>query len=109
MTVIKKSITNHPIGIGILEIRSHIPILYTFSKICKAKNTNVTIFTTKELLSQLKTYLKDTENYDIVLKEDKESTSSFLKRVEKICNERIDLLLINTKKENCANLIPYIT
>lgn len=108
MTAIKKSITNHPIEIGILEIRRHIPILYTFSKICKTKNTNVTIFTTKELFSQLETYLKDTENYNIVLKKDNESTYSFLKRVEKICNERIDLLFVNTIHDIVFDLIYYV-
>lgn len=108
MTAITGSNVNNPIEIGILEIRRHTPILYTFSRICKTKNTNVTIFTTKELLSQLKTYLKDTENYDIVLKEDKESTFSFLKRVEKICNERIDLLFINTIHDIVFDLIYYV-
>jgi glycosyltransferase involved in cell wall biosynthesis len=98
----------HPIEIGILEIRRHIPILYSFSKISKTKNTNVTIFTTKELLLQLEAYLKDTENYNIVLKKDDESTFSFLKRVEKICNEKIDLLFVNTIHDIVFDLIYYV-
>ena len=77
-----------PIEIGILEIRRHPPILYTFSKICKTKNTNVTIFTTKEILSRVETHLKDTENYNIILKKDHESYISYLKRVEKFCNQK---------------------
>jgi len=96
------------VEIGILEIRRHVSILYTFSKICKTKNTNVTIFTTKELFSQLKLYLKDTKNYDIILKEDNESFYSFLKRVESICNEKIDLLFINTIHETVSDLLCYI-
>ena len=81
--------SKRPVEIGIFEIRRHIPILYTFSKICKTNNTNVTIFTTKELFSRLKSYMgeKDRKNYDIILKRDTENIFSFMKRVETICNK----------------------
>ncbi len=101
-------IAKRPIEIGILEIRRHVPILYTFSRVCKTKNTNVTIFTTKEIFSRLETYLKDKENYDIILKKNNESTYSFLKRVEHICNHKIDLLFINTIHETLFDLIYYL-
>ena len=82
--------------IGILEIKYHIKYLYTIAKICKNKDTNVTIFTTKNVLSKLETYLENKQDYNFVLKKEKESIHSFLKRVKKICNQKIDLLFINT-------------
>ncbi len=98
-----------PLEIGILETyNSHIPIIYSFSKICKTKNTNVTIFTTKESFSRLETYLRDKEKCDIILKKDNESPYSFLKRVEHICNQKIDLLFINTIKEKSIDLAFYL-
>lgn len=83
-------------NIGILEVHCHVKFLHTIMKICKTKDTNVTVFTTKDLFSRLEKYLENKEDYDIVLKEDNKGINSFLKRVEKICNEKIDLLLINT-------------
>jgi len=108
MIAVNNSIAKRPIEIGILEIQRHVPILYTFSKICKTKNTNVTIFTTKEIFLRLETYLKDKENYDIILKKNNETTYSFLKRVEHICNHKIDLLFINTIHEALLDLIYYL-
>ena len=83
-------------NIGILEIHFHLKFLHTMMKICKTKDTKVTVFTTKPLLKRLETYLDDKKNYEFVLKEDGETAYSFLKRVEKICDERIDLLFVNT-------------
>ena len=102
--------SKRPVEIGIFEIRRHIPILYTFSKICKTNNTNVTIFTTKELFSRLKSYMgeKDRKNYDIILKRDTENIRSFMKRVETICNKKIDVLFINTIHETLLDLIYYL-
>jgi len=98
------------VEIGIFEIRRHIPILYTFSRICKTSNTNVTIFTTKELYLRLETYLSDKnkKNYDIILKEDNETFHSFVKRVETICNKKIDVLFINTIHETLLDLVCYL-
>jgi hypothetical protein len=102
--------SKRPVEIGIFEIRRHIPILYTFSRICKTSSTNVTIFTTKELYLRLETYLteKDKKNYDIILKEDNETFRSFIKRVETICNKKIDVLFINTIHETLLDLICYL-
>lgn len=102
--------SKRPVEIGIFEIRRHIPILYTFSRICKTSSTNVTIFTTKELYLRLETYLteKDKKNYDIILKEDDETFRSFVKRVETICNKKIDVLFINTIHETLLDLICYL-
>jgi len=89
--------------IGILEIYCHVKFLYTLSRICKTEKSNVTIFTTKEIFSKIETYLENKSEYNIVLKEDKESKHSFLKRVEKICNKKIDLLFVNTIQKTCLN------
>ena len=99
----------NPIEIGMLEIRRHIPILYSFSKICKLNNTNVTIFTTKKLFNRLITYLDNWKDYNIILKKDRETIHSYIKRVETICNKNnIDLLFINTIHETFFDLISYI-
>jgi len=84
--------SKHPIEIGIFEIRRHIPILY------------------KELYLRLETYLteKDKKNYDIILKEDNETFRSFVKRVDTICNKKIDILFINTIHETLLDLICYL-
>jgi len=95
-------------NIGILEFHCHVRYLYTLAKICKTNQTKVTIFTTKDLHSKLKTYIKDTSGYEIVLKEEKESIRGFLKRVEKICNDKIDLLFINTFQLTCFYLPRYM-
>jgi len=100
--------SNRKFEIGILEVRRHIPIIYSFSKIFKTKDTNVTIFTTKELLSQLTNYLKDTKDYSIVLKEDNETIYSFIRRVKKICDKKIDILFVNTIHETLLDLICYL-
>ena len=109
--IVENNLTSkRPVEIGIFEIRRHIPILYTFSRICKTSSTNVTIFTTKELYLRLETYLtgKDKKNYDIILKKDNEAFRSFVKRVETICNKKIDVLFINTIHETLLDLICYL-
>jgi len=105
----KNSGLKSPIEIGILEIRRHIPILYTFMKICKTGNTNVTIFTTKELLKRLEAYDIKKENFNFIIKENSESYHSYLKRIERICNDKIDLLFVNTIHETIWDLLCYIT
>jgi len=109
MTAFNNLKSENPIEIGILEIRRHVPVLYSFCKICKTKNTNVTIFTTAELFSRLETYLKDKNNYNFVIKERNESIYRFLKRVKIFCNEKIDLLFINTIHETTLDLIEYLS
>lgn len=94
--------------IGILEIHSHVKYLHTLAKICKTKKSNVTIFTTKEIFSKLETYLKNKSEYEVVLKKEDEGIGSFLKRVEKICNEKIDLLFVNTLQLSCFYLPRYL-
>ena len=97
-----------PVEIGILELQRHIPILYTFAQIFKTKNTKVTIFTTKEMYLRLRTYLKEEENFSIILKEDGESNRNFIKRVKKIWDKKIDVLFVNTIHETLLDLIGYL-
>lgn len=94
-------------NIGILETHCHITYLHTMMKICKTEDTNVTVFTTKDILSRLENYLKNKENYNFILKKDREGLNSFLKRVEKICDDKIDLLFINTFQLTCFYLPRY--
>ena len=65
-------------NIGILEIHYHVKFLNTMIRICKTKNTNVTIFTTEEIFSRLKINLDDSSKYDFILKKEEESISRFL-------------------------------
>jgi hypothetical protein len=96
------------IEIGILEIHFHIKFLHTTMRICKTSDTNVTVFTTREIFSRIETYLDDKTRYNIMLKEDDESINSFLKRVKRICDEKIDLLFVNTIEFSCMYLPHYI-
>ena len=89
--------------IGILEIYCHVKFLYTISRICKTEKSNVTIFTTKEIFSKMETYIKNKTDYNFILKDENESRHSFIKKVEKICNEKIDLLFVNTIQSTCLN------
>jgi hypothetical protein len=94
-------------NIGILETHCHVTFLHTMVKICKTKDTNVTVFVTKDIYSRLENYLENKENYEFVIKKENESLHSFLKRIEKICNEKIDLLFINTFQQTVFFLPRY--
>ena len=108
MSVRKKSQTTSQLNIGILETYTHVPLLYSFIKICNLNNTHITIFTTKKINEGLKSYLTGEEKSDLILKKDTESYYSFLKRVEKTCNNKIDLLFVNTIKEFPIDLAHYL-
>ncbi len=95
--------------IGILEYNYHSIYLYTLARICKTKHTTVTLFTTKKILSLIEPHLKNKKEYTIILKEDNESIHHFLKKVQTICNENIDILFVNTIQETLKDLPHYIT
>jgi len=94
--------------IGILEFHFHIKYLNTTMRITKGKNTNVTVFTTEKILERIKTYTKDLSDFDFVLKRPDETVNQFLKRVERICNDKIDLLFINTIQTSLIDAPHYI-
>ena len=98
---------NKVINIGILEPYFHLKYLHTLMKICKTDKTNVTVFTKKELFTRLQTYIDDRSRYEFVIKDNEKSMSSYLKEVEKICNEKIDLLFVNTIQFSSIRLPPF--
>jgi len=83
--------------IGLLEIRCS---LHALSGLCEISNTQkcqVTVFTTKPLFSQVNEELVgNTAGFEWILKEEDESIRKYLKRIERICNSRIDLLVVNS-------------
>jgi len=96
------------INIGILETHFHIKYLYTMMRICKTKNTRVTVFTTHEIYERIQTYLEKTQDYEIILKKTDETENNYLKRVEQLCNQKIDLLFINTIQTSLKDAPHYI-
>jgi hypothetical protein len=96
--------------IGILEIRSwHSTALYGLCRIANMKGNRVTVFTRKDLFSEVGGMLKKNRSeYEWIIKEETESDRSFLKKVEKICNYRIDLLFVNTIKGTCLTLLDFL-
>ncbi len=65
---------------------------------CKMFNTDrdeITVFTSSEIADQVKKELSK-EEYEWVIKKEDQNGYSFLREVEKICNERIDLLFVNS-------------
>ena len=76
-------------------------------RICKTPQTNVTVFTTKDILKRIETYIDDKSKYEFILKEENESINSFLTRVEKTCNEKIELLLVNTIQTSMIDIPRY--
>jgi hypothetical protein len=95
-------------NIAILELHFHIKFLYTTMRIANTKNTKVTVFTTKKIHSRIKHYLKTDKDFEFVLKDEKESLSNYLSRVEKLCNKNMDLLLVNTIQMTCLYAPRYI-
>lgn len=83
--------------IGLLEVRcSH----HALSGLCEISNTGkyyVTLFTTKPFFSQVNEELAgNVKGFEWILKEEDESIRKYLKRVERICSDRIDLLIVNS-------------
>ena len=105
--MIKKS-SKKQIQIGILETYSHVPIIENFCKIFNIKNVHITLFTTKKIKNRLESVYKDINRITILLKKESEGHKKFLKRVEIHCNNKIDLLFINTIKENPLDLLYYV-
>ena len=65
---------------------------------CKMFNTDrdeITVFTSSEIADQVKKELSK-EEYEWAIKKEDQNGYSFLREVEKICNERIDLLFVNS-------------
>jgi hypothetical protein len=95
-------------NIGILELQYHQPYASTIMKVCRSENNSVTLFTTEMIFSHLKQYISNFSQYQIKLKNQNENVSHFLKRVEKFCNENIDLLFVNTIQGSFFEIMPYL-
>ncbi len=86
--------------IGLIEIKN---ANHELAGICQISNTaknQVTVFTTHALYPQVKTELHGkTDEYEWIFENPGESTYSYLKRIERICSERIDMVII----KSCRN------
>ena len=82
---------------GLIEITTRNHELSGLCQISHTKRNKVTVFTTTTLFPQVEEELGGKiDDYEWILNEDNESTYSYLKRIEKICTDRIDLVIINT-------------
>jgi len=81
--------------IGVLEAKHAHHGLAGSCKIFNTENNKVTVFTSEPLFARIKDEL-EIDEYEWVIKRQEESDLRFLKRVERICNGRIDLLVVNT-------------
>jgi ribosomal protein L24E len=89
--------------IGILEAKNPIHGLADKCKMFNTGDNQVTVFTTRKIADQVKNEL-NVEEYKWVIKGEDQSAYSFLKETEKICNEGIDLLFVNT----AARITPFL-
>lgn len=83
--------------VGILEIGPHYHRTYSLCEICRQEETSVTVFTDKKGYSEVKDKAEgDTTQFNWVLKKEGESNKEFLERVERICDDEIDLLHVQS-------------
>lgn len=95
------------LNIGIVEVRRHPAVLYTFCKICNTSNTTVTVFTTSDLFARLKTWLDDTEQFTFIIKKNNQSLRSFLQQAESHCETQLDAVFVNTIHETWYDLFHF--
>ena len=85
------------LNIGVMELHCHPEAIYSVASLAKYCNTDVTIFTTKLQHEKALPFFKgNQDDYVWVLQQDGETLLSFLKRIERHCSNRIDLLFVNT-------------
>lgn len=96
-----------PLNIGIVEVRRHPAVLYTFCKICSTSDTTITVFTTPELFARLKTWLDDTDRFHFIIKKKKQSLRSFLRQIETYCETKLDAVFVNTIHETWYDLFHF--
>lgn len=84
-------------NIGVMELLQDAENIYNEAALAKYCNANVTIFTTKFLYDRVLPFFNnDKDDYNWIIQQKKETLLSFLKRIEKYCNNDIDLLLMNS-------------
>lgn len=83
--------------IGLIEIKSANHALAGLCKISNTPTNSVTVFTTRRLFPRVEEELHGRiGDYEWILDKDDEGVYSYLKRIEQICNDRIDIVLIKT-------------
>ena len=83
--------------IGLIEIKSANHELAGLCKISNTAGNSVTVFTTRALFPRVEEELHGkTGGYEWILDKDDESVYSYLKRIERICDDRIDVVVITT-------------
>ena len=83
--------------IGIFEILWHHVFLYTLALVANESGAKVTIFTTEKLYKLVKSLFGERiANYRWIIKNRNESFLSYLRRVEKLASNDLDLLFVNT-------------
>ena len=86
--------------IGLIEIKSRNHELSGLCKISHTARNKVTVFTTRKIFPHVEEELwGKTDGYEWVLDEENESTYQYLKRIEKICTDRIDLVIIKSLRD----------
>jgi len=85
--------------IGILEMGSIHHNLLDLCKVYNLKNVKLTVFTSLEYYKQAKNLETLHDNIEWIVKKPGETNLRFLLRVQKVCNQRIDLLDIRAVKQ----------
>jgi len=84
-------------NIGVMEMHADSELIYSEATLVKYCNANVTIFTTKKLYERVLPFFNSSkDDCNWILQQERETLPRYLKRVENYCNNRIDLLLMNT-------------
>src|SRR3990172_8273897 len=83
--------------IGVMELYADAENIYNEASLAKYCNASVTIYTTSFLHDRVLPFFKnDLDDYNWIIQQKEETLLSFLKRIEKHCNNEIDLLLMNS-------------
>lgn len=86
-------------NIGLVEIKCLNHELSALCKISNTKKNTITVFTTRPIfeVAKAETELKgEVDDYEWIFPKKDEGMFSFLRRIQKICNERIDLVIVNS-------------
>lgn len=95
------------VRLAFLELGTHENNLYIFSKIATTGDNDVTVFTTESIAESVRTELgAEASDISWIEKSDDESLRSYLRRVEKYC-EQIDVLLVQPLYGGFPKLFTY--
>jgi len=86
-------------NIGLVEVKCLNHELSALCKMSNIKKNKITVFTTRSIfkVAKAETELKgEVNDYEWIFPKKDEGMFSFLRRIQKICNERIDLVIVNS-------------